>query len=75
MENFFETHRNSLIAVAVALVAMLSSIVVVPETEEAVIIQAGRPMTRISRVSAATAGGLLGGGLGGAADMWRKVYH
>jgi len=43
MESFLETHRNSLIAVAVALVALLSSVVVVPETEEAVIIQAGRP--------------------------------
>ncbi|MFN6936640.1 MAG: protease modulator HflC [Tsuneonella sp.] len=43
METFFETHRNSLIAVALALVAVLSSVVVVPETEEAVIIQGGRP--------------------------------
>lgn len=43
METFFETHRNSLIAVAVALVALFASIVVVDETEEAVIIQAGRP--------------------------------
>jgi modulator of FtsH protease HflC len=43
MESVFETHRNSLIAIAVALVAVLSAVVVVPETEEAVIIQAGRP--------------------------------
>ena len=43
MENFWETHRTSLIAIAVALVALWSSVVVVPETEEAVIIQAGRP--------------------------------
>ncbi|ANY18691.1 Modulator of FtsH protease HflC [Tsuneonella dongtanensis] len=43
METFFETHRNSLIAIAVAIVAALSTMVVVPETEEAVIIQAGRP--------------------------------
>lgn len=43
MESFFETHRNSLIAMAVAIVAVLSAVVVVPETEEAVIIQAGRP--------------------------------
>jgi membrane protease subunit HflC len=43
METFWETHKTSLIAAAVALVALLSSMVVVPETEEAVIIQAGRP--------------------------------
>ena len=43
MEAFWETHKTSLIAVALALVALWSSMVVVPETEEAVIIQAGRP--------------------------------
>jgi membrane protease subunit HflC len=43
METFWETHKTSLIAVAVALVAALSTLVVVPETQEAVIIQAGRP--------------------------------
>jgi len=43
MEGFFATHRASLIAVAVAFVAFLSSMVVVPETQEAVIITAGRP--------------------------------
>jgi modulator of FtsH protease HflC len=43
METFWETHKTSLIAILVALVAAWSSMVVVPETEEAVIIQAGRP--------------------------------
>ena len=43
MESFWETHKTSLIAVLVALVALWSSVVVVPETEAAVIIQAGRP--------------------------------
>ncbi|MGX7951525.1 protease modulator HflC [Tsuneonella sp. HG249] len=43
MESLWETHKTSIIAVLVALVAAWSSMVVVPETEEAVIIQAGRP--------------------------------
>ena len=43
METFWETHKTSLMAAGVALVALLSSMVVVPETEQAVIIQAGRP--------------------------------
>lgn len=43
MENFWQTHRTSLVAIAVALVALWSSVVVVPESEQAVIIQAGRP--------------------------------
>lgn len=63
MENFFETHRNSLIAVAVALVAMLSSIVVVPETEEAVIIQAGRPDRVANRFVPDQAYGETGAGI------------
>ncbi len=43
MEGFWETHKVSIVAVALALVALWSSVVVVPETQEAVIIQAGRP--------------------------------
>lgn len=43
MEGFWETHKVSIVAVVVALVALWSSVVVVPETQEAVIIQAGRP--------------------------------
>lgn len=43
MDAFWETHKTSLIAVLLALVALWSSVVVVPETEAAVIIQAGRP--------------------------------
>ncbi len=43
MEGFWETHKVSIVAIALALVALWSSVVVVPETQEAVIIQAGRP--------------------------------
>lgn len=43
METFWQDHKGSIIAVLVAIAALLSSIVIVPETEEAVIIQAGRP--------------------------------
>ncbi|MXO75145.1 protease modulator HflC [Altererythrobacter aerius] len=43
MQALWETHKTSLIAVGIAIVALLSSLVVVPESEQAVIIQAGRP--------------------------------
>jgi len=43
MENFWQSHKLSVIAVVALAIALLSSVVIVPETEEAVIIQAGRP--------------------------------
>lgn len=51
MESFWQDHRNSLIAVAALLIAALSSFVVVPETEQAVVIQAGRPDRVANRFS------------------------
>jgi len=48
METFWETHKSSLIAVAVALVAMLSTLIVVPETQQAVIIRAGEPVGTVN---------------------------
>lgn len=43
METFWQDHKGSIIAVLAVLAALLASMVVVRETEEAVIIQAGRP--------------------------------
>ena len=34
MENVWQTHRTSLIALGVALVALLSTVIVVPETQD-----------------------------------------
>lgn len=51
MESFWQDHRNSLIAVAALIVAALSSFVVIPETEQAVVIQAGRPDRVANRFS------------------------
>ncbi|MBD3729411.1 MAG: protease modulator HflC [Sphingomonadales bacterium] len=43
MENLWQNHKGSLVAVALALVALLSSAVFVPETQQAVIIAGGKP--------------------------------
>ena len=43
MDSFWQNHKLSVMAVVALAIALLSSVVVVPETEEAVIIQAGRP--------------------------------
>ena len=49
MEAVWQKYRLILIAVAVALVAMLSSLVVVPETHQAVVIRTGEPVRVINR--------------------------
>ncbi|WP_095012092.1 protease modulator HflC [Tsuneonella mangrovi] len=43
MEQIWQTHKASIIAVGVAILALLMCFTVVPETEEAVIVRAGRP--------------------------------
>jgi modulator of FtsH protease HflC len=63
MERVWETHKTSLIAVAVALAALLSSIVVVPETDQAVIVQAGRPDRVANRFDPDAAYGQTGAGI------------
>lgn len=49
MEAVWQKYRLVLIAVAVALVAMLSSLVVVPETHQAVVVRTGEPVRVINR--------------------------
>ncbi|MBM0170810.1 protease modulator HflC [Altererythrobacter sp. C41] len=43
MTRIWQDHKGSVIALGIALLALLSSIVIVPETHQAVIIQGGRP--------------------------------
>lgn len=63
MENLWETHKTSIVAVLVALAALWSSMVVVPETQEAVIIQAGRPDRTANLFRNDTAFGETGAGI------------
>lgn len=44
MSNIWETYKTAIIAVGILLVALLSSLVVVPETQQAVIIRTGEPV-------------------------------
>lgn len=43
MGNLWHDHKATIIVLAIALIALLSSVVIVPETQQAVVIQAGRP--------------------------------
>ena len=45
----WEEHKASLVALAIALVVMLSSVVVVPETEQAVVVRFGEPVRVINK--------------------------
>ncbi len=49
METIWQNHRSSIIAVVVLIVAALSTIVIVPETQQGVVIRAGEPHRVINR--------------------------
>ncbi len=63
METFWQDHKASIIAVLVAVAAGLSSMVVVRETEEAVIVQAGRPDRTANRFQPNAPYGETGAGI------------
>ena len=49
MEQLWENHRLSILALGALIVALLSSVVVVPETQQAVVIRTGEPVRVINR--------------------------
>lgn len=49
METFWQNHRMSVIALLVLAVALMSSVVVVPETQQAVVVRTGEPVRVINR--------------------------
>lgn len=63
MEQVWQRYKTWIIAGAVAVVAVLSSIFVVPETEQAVILRNGRPVTVINKFHANEPFGATGAGI------------
>lgn len=61
--NLLQDHRASLMALAALVVALLSSVVIVPETEQAVIVKFGNPVRVINRFDPAVDFGQTGAGL------------
>jgi membrane protease subunit HflC len=49
MENIWHTHKSSLIALAAALVVAFSTLIVVPEVQQAVVTRGGEPVAVINR--------------------------
>ena len=63
MQNIWETHRATIIAVIVLLVAAASTLIVVPETQQAVKIRTGNPVAVINRFQPNVPYGSTGAGL------------
>lgn len=63
MEAIWETHKATIIAVAVLIVAALSTLIVVPETQQAVKIRTGEPVAVINRFEPDKPFGSTGAGL------------
>lgn len=63
MEAIWETHKATIVAVAVLIVAALSTLIVVPETQQAVKIRTGEPVAVINRFSPDVPFGSTGAGL------------
>ena len=49
MEQIWQTYRHAIIAIAALLAILSTSIIVVPETQQAVIIRTGEPVRVINR--------------------------
>jgi len=69
METLWETHRTSLIALAAALVALLSTVIVVPETQQAVIVRTGEPVNTVNKFKPNEPYGSTGAGI-----WWRIPF-
>ena len=63
MENVWQTHKLSIIALMVLIAAVLSSVVIVPETHQAVKIRTGNPVSVINRFDPDEPYGSTGAGL------------
>ncbi|GMM93604.1 protease modulator HflC [Qipengyuania sp. MTN3-11] len=63
MENVWQNHKLTIIAVIALIIALLSSIVIVPETHQAVKIRTGEPVSVINRFDPDEPYGSTGAGL------------
>jgi membrane protease subunit HflC len=69
MDGVWQNHKLSLIAVAILIVALLSTLIVVPETQEAVIIRNGDPVAVVNKFKPNQPYGSTGAGI-----WWRIPF-
>ncbi|MEM9501491.1 MAG: protease modulator HflC [Pseudomonadota bacterium] len=63
MDTIWQNYRLAIIAIALAAVAAMSSIIIVPETHQAVVIRTGEPVRTINRFAPDVPYGATGAGL------------
>jgi membrane protease subunit HflC len=63
METVWENHKLAIIAFAAVVIALLSSVIVVPETQQGVVVRTGEPVRVINRFRDGVAFGETGAGL------------
>ena len=73
MENLWENQKATIISLGVAIVLLLSTLFVVPETRQAVIIRAGEPHSVVNRFNPSQAYGLTGAGIWWRIPVYDKV--
>ena len=69
----WQTHRNSLIAVGALIVALLASVVIVPETHQGVKIRAGEPVYTINRFDPNQPFGQTGAGIYWRIPLYERI--
>ena len=69
MEDFWQNHKLSVVAVVIALMAAFSTLIEVPETEQAVIIRTGDPIAVVNKFKPNQPFGKTGAGL-----WWRIPF-
>ncbi|HSG54122.1 MAG TPA: protease modulator HflC [Paracoccaceae bacterium] len=69
----WQQHKSSIIAVVVALVALLSTVVIVPETQQGVKIRAGQPVNVINRFDPTQPYGQTGAGIWYRIPLYERI--
>ncbi len=75
LRRMFEEQRGVLIAMVLAVITLFSSLVVVPETEQAVVVRFGEPVRVINRFTPKTDYGMTGAGLTWRIPIAEKVVR
>ena len=73
MEAVWANHKGSILAVAALILAALSTIIVVPETQQAVIIRTGEPLSVVNRFKPDQPFGQTGAGVWYRIPLWDRV--
>ncbi|MBC7492132.1 MAG: protease modulator HflC, partial [Novosphingobium sp.] len=73
LADIWNNHRNTLIVLAIAVIAAISTLIVVPETEQAVIVRLGDPHRTINRFRPNADYGMSGAGLSWRIPIIEKV--